>query len=98
MIANPSTSRLRHCSLSQVSCAALTSALESSPSHLKELELSYNKLQDSGVELLCNFLKTPQCRLETLRSAASVDPDLTGSPPQNHAELHVILLEIVFCS
>lgn len=72
-----SSFRLRHCSLSQISCASLKSALKSSPCHLKELELSYNKLQDSGVELLCELLEIPQCRLETLRSGASVDTDLT---------------------
>lgn len=62
-----SSFRLRHCSLSQVSCASLTSALKSSPSHLKELELSYNRLKDSGVQLLCNYLELSQCRLETLK-------------------------------
>lgn len=65
---------MRHCSLSQISCASLKSALRSSPSHLKELELSYNKLQDSGVQHLCELLEIPQCHLETLRS---VDTDLT---------------------
>ncbi|CAF87736.1 unnamed protein product, partial [Tetraodon nigroviridis] len=80
------TLRLRHCGLSPLSCAWLKSALEPSPARLKELELSYNKLQDSGVQLLCELLQIPQCRLETLRSAASADADpdadqgLIGSP------------------
>ncbi|KAL6484113.1 hypothetical protein MHYP_G00089860 [Metynnis hypsauchen] len=58
---------LCECNLTVESCAALASTLSSNSSNLKELNLSNNKLQDSGVELLSAGLENPHCKLEKLK-------------------------------
>ncbi len=59
--------RLRCCDMTDEGCSALTSALKSNPSHLRELDLSENKLGDSGVKNLNDLLMNPQCMLEKLQ-------------------------------
>ncbi|XP_042083740.1 NACHT, LRR and PYD domains-containing protein 3 [Haplochromis burtoni] len=57
---------LSACNLSKRSCSALSSALSSEPSSMRELDLSNNDLHDSGVKLLSIGLGSPSCRLEKL--------------------------------
>uniref|UniRef100_A0A674CRM5 NACHT domain-containing protein n=1 Tax=Salmo trutta TaxID=8032 RepID=A0A674CRM5_SALTR len=72
------TLRLSGCLVKVEGCASLVSALRSKPSHLRELDLSYNDLKDSGVKLLSAGLRNPHCKLETLRSVFlwSIEPHL----------------------
>uniref|UniRef100_A0A672QXZ3 Uncharacterized protein n=1 Tax=Sinocyclocheilus grahami TaxID=75366 RepID=A0A672QXZ3_SINGR len=58
--------KLKGCDITDEGCSALTSALKSNPSHLRELDLRMNELGDSGVKNLRDLLMSPQCKLEIL--------------------------------
>ncbi|XDV23290.1 hypothetical protein PO909_027923 [Leuciscus waleckii] len=62
-----STLHLCRCSITEEQCLILTSALKSNPSHLRELNLSENRLQNRGVKILCDVLEDSHCKLERLR-------------------------------
>ncbi|XP_042573477.1 stonustoxin subunit beta-like [Cyprinus carpio] len=81
-------------------CGYLSSALRTNPSHLRELDLSYNHPGPSGVQLLNHKLEDPNYKLETLNldhqgeSMIKAGPqkyacDLTLDP--NTANAHLIL-------
>ncbi|XP_053733259.1 NLR family CARD domain-containing protein 3-like isoform X1 [Synchiropus splendidus] len=61
------TLSLSGCRISERGCASLASALTSNPSHLRELDLSFNHPGGPGLKLLSAGLESPDWRLETLR-------------------------------
>ncbi|XP_065326282.1 stonustoxin subunit beta-like [Pelmatolapia mariae] len=58
--------RLTYCNLSKRSCEALSAVLTLQSCSLRELDMSNNDLQDSGVKLLSALVESPHCKLETL--------------------------------
>lgn len=60
------SSRLEFCGLRKDSCSALVAALKSNPSHLKELDLSFNNIGNDAATWILGLV--PDCGLETLRS------------------------------
>ncbi|XP_072559611.1 NACHT, LRR and PYD domains-containing protein 14-like isoform X2 [Paramormyrops kingsleyae] len=67
VVKNSRTALLNSCDLTVKCCETLTSALRSNSSPLRELDLCYNNLQDSGVTLLSAGLRDSHCKLEKLR-------------------------------
>ncbi|XP_073719500.1 NACHT, LRR and PYD domains-containing protein 3 [Misgurnus anguillicaudatus] len=58
--------KLKKCGVTEDGCVQLSSALRSNPSHLRELDLSWNHVGDSGVKHLCDVLEKTECALQIL--------------------------------
>ncbi|KAI4904995.1 hypothetical protein NFI96_020326 [Prochilodus magdalenae] len=71
--------RLALCNLPVNTCENLGSLLKLENSFLKELDLSNNDLQNSGVELLSGGLKSAHCKLEILRLSGCMITEKGGS-------------------
>ncbi|XP_064823082.1 NLR family CARD domain-containing protein 3-like [Oncorhynchus masou masou] len=80
------TLRLSGCLVTEVGCASLALALKSNPSHLRELDLSYNHPEDSALKLFSagleklNLDNGEACRLQPglKKYELTLDPNTAG--------------------
>ncbi|XP_036421170.1 protein NLRC3-like [Colossoma macropomum] len=59
--------RFNNCGVTSVGCGFLALVLNSNSSNLKEIDLSQNDIEDSGVKVLSDALKKASCKLSTLK-------------------------------
>ena len=81
--------RLSGCMVTEEGCGYVSSALSSNPSHLRELDLSYNHPGDSGVKLLTDKLEDPNYRLDKLKYVEH--EELIKQLQTQHFNLHLLL-------
>uniref|UniRef100_A0A9J7Y2V7 Uncharacterized protein n=1 Tax=Cyprinus carpio carpio TaxID=630221 RepID=A0A9J7Y2V7_CYPCA len=79
--------RLSGCLVSEEGCGYLSSALSSNPSHLRELDLSYNHPGQSGVQLLTYKLKDPDYKLQILNVDRGGEKMMTAGPRKYACDL-----------
>ncbi|XP_073697715.1 protein NLRC3-like isoform X2 [Garra rufa] len=89
-VINCTKARFSCCNLSDQHCEIVSSALQSSYSVLRWLDLSYNHLQDSGVKIISDGLKSPNCQLQILSLAGC---NLTAP----HCEIVALTLQSSNC-
>ncbi|XP_056623909.1 NLR family CARD domain-containing protein 3-like isoform X2 [Triplophysa dalaica] len=75
VVNNCTRALLQRCNITVESCKIISSALQSSDSPLRELDVSNNDLQDSGVKLISDALKNTNCQLQILRLSGCMVTD-----------------------
>ncbi|XP_043092478.1 E3 ubiquitin-protein ligase TRIM11-like [Puntigrus tetrazona] len=66
--------------LTEKGCGYVSLALTSNPSHLRELDLSYNHPGDSGVKLLSEKIEDSTCSLDKLKVDHGGETRITEGP------------------
>ncbi|CAM4453577.1 unnamed protein product [Leuciscus chuanchicus] len=94
--------RLSGCMVTEEGCGYVSSALSSNPSHLRELDLSYNHPGESGIQLLNDKLVDPNCSMQILNLGHGKPIRITPGPRKyacdltldpNTAQNHLVLSE-----
>ncbi|XP_029685124.1 NACHT, LRR and PYD domains-containing protein 3-like [Takifugu rubripes] len=81
--------RVSGCLITAEGCSSLASALRSNPTHLKELDLSFNHPGDDGTKQLSAVLEDPELSLEVLRLDHCGKERLKSGVKKYHCELSV---------
>ncbi|XP_057201205.1 NACHT, LRR and PYD domains-containing protein 3-like isoform X2 [Triplophysa rosa] len=81
------TLRLSGCMVTDEGCCYLASALSSNPSHLRELDLSYNHPQHSALQLLSDRFNDPNYTLNKLNVDHGGEFRITAGPRKYVCEL-----------
>ncbi len=87
--------RMSTCNLTDQSCATVASVLQQAKCPLRELNLSKNDLQDSGVKMLSDGLKSSHCKLEILRCFKSLHFNIYIHILFTLSSLYSIILDIL---
>ncbi|XP_023817974.1 NACHT, LRR and PYD domains-containing protein 12 isoform X1 [Oryzias latipes] len=66
------------CVFFETHCEIVASALKSNPSHLTELDLTNNILEDASMKVMCSGLESPNCRLQTLSPSPALGDSRGG--------------------
>ncbi|KAM6949236.1 LOW QUALITY PROTEIN: protein NLRC3-like [Aplochiton taeniatus] len=82
------TLKLSGCLVTEKGCGFLASALSSNPSHLRELDLSYNHPGDSGVKMLTELQANPIFKLEKLKLRSCPLSHGADRPPRPATEAY----------
>ncbi|KAF4071813.1 hypothetical protein AMELA_G00267200, partial [Ameiurus melas] len=91
----PERLMLKNCGVTEKGCSSLTSSFQLNPAHIREMDLSENKLRNSGVQKLCALLQHQPCNLQILRlSDCSITEEGYAALAEALKSSHLIELDL----